>query len=66
MIMKQNPKENLLKEIGSLKIELDILQEYVLSDCCKQCSDIRSKISYYENKIQQLEQALTIVVRDLV
>jgi hypothetical protein len=54
--MKTNQKENLLKEIISLKTNLDELKEYFFSDFCKQCFNIKDKIDDYEKKISELQQ----------
>jgi hypothetical protein len=41
-------------KIKNLKDEINHLKEYLLSDCCRQCSEIVSKIEEYEKKIKKL------------
>jgi|APCry1669188879_1035177.scaffolds.fasta_scaffold33532_2 hypothetical protein len=58
-MMNQNQKENLLEEIRKLRIDLEELKEYVYSDFCQQCLDMKEKIKQYENKISVLQSLLT-------
>lgn len=48
----QNEKAEKIKRI---KDEIHHLKEYLLSDCCKQCAEIVSKIEDYQNEIKHLE-----------
>jgi hypothetical protein len=41
-------------EIKKLKEEIVYLKEYLLSDCCKQCSFIVNKIEKYQKEIELL------------
>lgn len=43
------------EKIEELKDEIFHLKEYLLSDCCKQCAEIVSKIESYQHEIRQLE-----------
>lgn len=56
--MNQNSKENLLKQITNLKINLDELKEQFFSDLCQQCFDIKNKIEDCEKKVDELENKL--------
>lgn len=51
MTSQPNKKERLEK----IRDEIHHLKEYLLSDCCKQCAEIVSKIEDYQNEIMQLE-----------
>jgi hypothetical protein len=42
-------------KIENLKDEIHHLKEYLLSDCCRQCSEIVSKIEQYQKELYQLE-----------
>lgn len=52
--MSQSPKE----KIANLKDEIQHLKEYLLSDCCRQCSEIISKIEKYEKEIKDIEDKM--------
>lgn len=45
-------------EIKRLEEEVHHLKEYLLSDCCRQCSEIILKIDKYELEIQDLKKNL--------
>lgn len=47
-----NPKE----KIEKIKDNIFHLKEYLLSDCCKQCAEIVTKIEQYQNEIHLLEK----------
>jgi hypothetical protein len=47
-----NPNQ---KKIENLKDEIHHLREYLLSDCCRQCLEIVSKIEEHEKELYQLE-----------
>lgn len=52
--MSQSRKE----KIANLKDEIHHLKEYLLSDCCRQCSEIISKIEKYEQEVRDLEDKM--------
>lgn len=52
--MNQNEKE----KIASLKDEIHHLKEYLLSDCCRQCSEIIAKIEKHEKELKDLEDKM--------
>lgn len=52
--MSQNQKTK--EKIANLKDEIHHLKEYLLSDCCRQCTEIVSKIEKYQNEIKELEK----------
>lgn len=54
MIIQPSQNEK-LEKIKRIKDEIHHLQEYLLSDCCKQCAEIVSKIEDYQNEIKHLE-----------
>jgi len=47
-----NPNQ---KKIENLKDEIHHLREYLLSDCCRQCLEIVSKIEEHKKELYQLE-----------
>lgn len=49
-----NPNQ---KKIKDLKDEIHHLKEYLLSDCCRQCSEIVSKIEKYQEELHILENS---------
>jgi hypothetical protein len=46
------------KKIKTLEEEIEHLKEYLLSDCCRQCVDIISKIDKYQIEITELKTKL--------
>ena len=52
-------KQNLKETISNLKNEIYHLKEYLVSDCCRQCSEIISKIEKHQQEIKELEENLT-------
>jgi hypothetical protein len=53
-----NQKES--EKIKSLKDEIHHLKEYLVSDCCKQCSDIINKIEQHQQEIQKLQEKMNL------
>lgn len=54
-----NSNQNLInEEIRRIKDEIHSLKEYLLSDCCRQCAEIITKIEKYESEIRTLETQL--------
>lgn len=45
-------------KIQKLEEEIAHLKEYLLSDCCRQCSDIISKIDKYRQEIEELTRLM--------
>lgn len=54
--MQQN--DNIHEEIKKIQEEIYTLKEYLLSDCCKQCSEIVDRIERYQTEIIQLKTQL--------
>lgn len=50
--------QNLKEKIANLKDEIHHLKEYLLSDCCRQCSEIINKIEKYEQEVKDLEDKM--------
>ena len=53
-----NQKES--EKIKNLEDEISHLKEYLISDCCKQCSDIINKIEQHQQEIQKLQGKMNL------
>jgi hypothetical protein len=53
-----NQKES--EKIKSLKDEIHHLKEYLVSDCCKKCFEIVSKIEAYQKEIEKIHSSINL------
>jgi len=56
--LSENEKEKILDRIAQIKEDIWEAKEYIVSDYCKKCSEMYSKIDVLEKELSELKNSL--------